>query len=193
MNLSKYRYIFTLFIIFGLLVLSNCSGFQKRTFENSYQRILKQYTDQQNQQDALFLLNAYDAELTLFRASQIAFEQAYANNIVNYAEKTLNDHEKIMEEIQDVSKDMKVKLHKEPSPRYDAHLTLLETTETNRFDQQYLDFIKEVYQDILPKYKDAAVYADYDDIRTLAARFIKTLRNNRESIYELQDHVSMSE
>ena len=191
MNLIKSGYIYISFLTAFFILMQSCSSFQKRTYENSYQRVLKQYTEQQEQKDALFLLNAYDAELTLYRAAQIASEQAYANNVVKFAEKAINDHENIMEEIEDVAKDMKVKLHKEPSPRYDAHLTLLGTTETNRFDQQYLGFTTEVHQDILPKYKDAAVYADYDDIRTLAARFIKTLRNNRDRIYELRDHVTM--
>lgn len=163
-----------------IFLISACSS--NLTYQKSYDRILDR-TD--NQEDAIFLLNAYNAAITLQELAEIAPQQAYYNNLVQFTRNNQDMHEKIADKIDDVADDMDVKLPNEPSPLYQSHLTILRNSKKENFDQEFVDFVSRLYENVYEEYKNAAVNAEHEDVRVFAAKYVSFQRENRNQINNL--------
>jgi len=168
-------------IIIFTFFLAACGG-GKMTYQKSYDKIMEK---PDNQQDALFLLNAYNAAITLQELATIAPQQAYNNNLVQFTKNNYEMHEKIVDQLEDVADDMDVKLPEQPSPLYQSHLTILRNTDQEDFDDEFVDFISQVYENVYKDYKNAAVNANNEEVRVLAARFVSFQRENKNEINSL--------
>ncbi len=128
--------------------------------------------------------------LILQELSSIAPQQAYNNNLVQFTQKNYEMHEKIVDQLEDVADDINIKLPDQPSPMYQSHLTILRSTEQENFDDDFIDFVSRVYENVYRDYKDAAVNADNDEVRVLAARFISFQRESLNQINNLAVRVN---
>lgn len=163
-----------------IFLISACSS--SLTYQKSYDRILER---SENQEDAIFLLNAYNAAITLQELAEIAPQQAYYNNLVQFTRNNQEMHEKIAEKLDDVADDMDVKLPSEPSPMYQSHLTILRNSQQREFDQKFVDFVSQLYENVYEDYKNAAVNAENEDVRVMAAKYVSFQRENLNQINNL--------
>lgn len=99
-------------------------------------------------------------------------------------------HEKIVDQLEDVADDINIKLPEQPSPMYQSHLTILRSTEQENFDDEFIDFVSRVDENVYRDYKDAAVNADNEEVRVLAARFISFQRESLNQINNLAVRVN---
>ncbi len=128
--------------------------------------------------------------LILQELSSIAPQQAYNNNLVQFTQKNYEMHEKIVDQLEDVADDINIKLPEQPSPMYQSHLTILRSTEQENFDDEFIDFVSRVDENVYRDYKDAAVNADNEEVRVLAARFISFQRESLNQINNLAVRVN---
>lgn len=163
-----------------IFFISACGG--GLSYQKSYDRILERA---ENQEDAIFLLNAYNAAITLQKLAEIAPQQAYYNNLVQFTRNNQDMHEKIVDRLEDAADDLDVKLPNEPSPLYQSHLTIMRNTQQENFDQEFVDFVSSLYETVYEDYKSAAVNANTEDVRVLAATYVSFQRDNLNQINNL--------
>jgi len=139
--------------------------------------------------DEDFLENAAQSGHAEIEGSKMAQEKATSPDVKSFAEKMIQDHTKVGEELAALAKEKGYTPPTEPSLVQKAKLKTLSMTDDG-FDEMYADQIGvSAHEDAVKLFQDASANAKDADIKAFAAKHLPALQEHLEMAKALQQKV----
>lgn len=177
------------YLIIILTILFSCSSSKNLSYDEAIDRNNDEIASQEQQQDAIFLVDAKSNSIFLEQVAQLAVEKGYANVISKYANEIALDHAQLNQQIQQIAEGNKVALPVTMSRTNQQKLDRLQNATQRDFDRIFLQTAERSYEDNIQMFKTVATSAYNDDIRAFAAKKLSMLRKNEERADELEEEI----
>ena len=140
-------------------------------------------------EDATFLVESKSRSMLAIELLTLATASGYSSAVVSFAKQTLPEHQKLNEEIEDLSDEKNITL---PDALSDGHQKLLsELTSVSRqdFDRTFSGIMSRINDENNSIFTTKATRASDPDIRAFAARKLDLLRAHSKLLSEMQSQL----
>lgn len=159
------------------------------SYTEAQERNLKKLDTEAQRTDAQFLVDAANYNLLFNALSTRAAERGYARVVVDFAQQSLTDHQRMNDDIKKLAKDKKIAIPATMSERYQQMLNELATVDKRRFDKTYLNTAETVHERAIRLFEDAALNANDSNIRAFAAAKLDMIRSHARKADELENQL----
>ncbi|MET3431061.1 putative membrane protein [Herbaspirillum seropedicae] len=126
--------------------------------------------------DKKFMTNAAEAGHTEVEASKIALEKSSNPAVKQFAQKMIDEHTTVGEELKQLASSKNVSLPEEPSMAQRAKIAVLEKLKGNTFDQRYASMIGvSAHEDAVKLFQKASSSAQDAEVKSFAAKTLPGL------------------
>lgn len=137
--------------------------------------------------DESFLNNASQAGHYEIQGSELALRKSNSEAVKAFAQRMIDDHGKVAQELAELARSKGVEVPNEPSLMQKGKLKVLEMRDDG-FDQAYAEGIGvEAHQDAVKLFEEAAQDAEDADIQAFASRTVAALREHLSMAEQLRD------
>lgn len=154
-----------------IIVASFCFGCETRgtEFRAGYTIEPRHKEDSRRKQnDATFLLEAYNDLILEARLAELATKEAVSPQVREFAISVKMDHTPAIEEIQDMASRIDVELPKDISDANQKHYSRIARMSGIQFDQAYCDFVSENNSIVLKKFEKIVQEGNKDFVKDWA-------------------------
>jgi putative membrane protein len=180
-----------LFCISGLIFLYSCEQPGRQDTTDRAEEINEErFEDRDELQDASeFAVEASAVNMMEIELGNLAAERATSQEVRNFAQKIVNDHNQAQERLRAIAQRKNIALPEDlPQDRRDKIEDFREKS-GNEFDKDYMDFIVDKHQDEINDYEDAADNLDDNEIKQYANETLPNLREHREEAERIQERL----
>ena len=136
-----------------------------------------------SQADVNAIKQLADANMTEVQAGKVALEKAQSDEVKQFGQHMVDDHGKLLEDVQKLAQDKGVDLPDQPSAKHQAAIKKLQGTPEAKFDQAYMqEMVKDHRADVRELQKLASNAKD-PDVKAAA----------REALPKVRDHLKMAQ
>ena len=129
--------------------------------------------------DKKFMTNAAEAGHTEVEASKIALEKSSNPAVKQFAQKMIDEHTAVGEELKQLASSKNVSLPEEPSMAQRAKIAVLEKLKGNTFDQRYASMIGvSAHEDAVKLFQKASSSAQDAEVKSFAAKTLPGLEKH---------------
>ncbi len=136
-----------------------------------------------------FLSEAAQGGKTEVQISQLALEKAASPEVKQYAQRLLDDHTKMNQEVQDLATQKNIQLPADASAQGQAEHQKLATLSGKKFDKEFLSFNVKDHRKDVSDFKKEAKSATDPDIKQLAEKSLPTLEQHLQMAQKLAKNV----
>ncbi|WP_288407848.1 DUF4142 domain-containing protein [uncultured Herbaspirillum sp.] len=137
--------------------------------------------------DKSFMTNAAEAGYTEIEASKAALERSSNPAVKDFAQKMIDQHTTVNEELKQLASSKEVSLPTEPSVAQRAKLAILDKLEGNTFDKRYASMIGvSAHEDAVKLFQKSSQQAQDADVKSFAAKTLPGLQRHLEMGRELK-------
>ncbi|MBW9333204.1 DUF4142 domain-containing protein [Herbaspirillum aquaticum] len=143
-----------------------------------------------NSKDKSFMTNAAEAGHAEIEASQIALEKSSNQAVKDYAQKMIDQHTKVDEQLKQLASSKDVTLPTEPSMAQRAKIAILEKLKGNTFDKRYASMIGvSAHEDAVKLFQKSSKEAQDPDVKTFASKTLPGLQEHLQMGRDLKKTV----
>lgn len=147
-------------------------------------------TDNLAPQDKSFLKNAAEAGNAEVSASQLALQKSSDPEVKSFAQKMIEDHTKVGDDLTKMATGKGVSVSADPSAADKAKILSISKLDGHGFDKQYAGVIGvSAHKDAVALFKKTAAGAKDPDIKQFAIANLPTLQHHLEMAKELKTSV----
>lgn len=129
--------------------------------------------------DTRFLERAAQSGKLEIDASKIAIERAQSQEVKDFAQKMITDHQAVDTELRTLAQSKKVELPTELRWGQNRTIKSLQDREGHEFDERYVDKVAvDAHEDAVDLFENAAENADDPQIKAFAAKVLPDLKNH---------------
>ena len=137
--------------------------------------------------DKSFLTNAAEAGNAEVKASQLALQKSGDPDIKTFAQKMIDDHTKVGDDLKKLAASKSVTVPDDPSVAQKAKILVLSKLDGHTFDKQYAGMIGvSAHKDTVALFKKNAANAKDADIKQFAATNLPGLQHHLEMAQSLK-------
>ena len=175
-----------LFTFIALLFVGVACTPGNLSYTEAQQRNERKLESNAQRDDAKFLVEAANYNLIFTALSNRAAQEGYARIVVDFANNSLADHQRLNDDLKKLSKDKKIALPATMSERYQELLNDLTVTDKRAFDKRYLNTIENLHERTIRLFEEAALQANDSNIRAFAASKLDMIRSHERKADELE-------
>lgn len=143
-----------------------------------------------NSKDKSFMTNAAEAGHAEIEASKIALEKSSNQAVKDYAQKMIDQHTTVDEQLKQLASSKDVTLPAEPSMAQRAKIAILEKLKGNTFDKRYASMIGvSAHEDAVKLFQKSSKEAQDPDVKTFAAKTLPGLQEHLQMGRDLKKTV----
>lgn len=176
----------TLILAISLITIS-CN--RSISYEDALTKNQNQFDNAEQLADARFLVESKSRNMLAVKILTLAADSAYSSVVVSFAKQSLPEHQKLEEEIQELSRKKDITLAEDLSPEHQIMLTELTSSSRKNFDNIFSKIITQVNEKNSSSFTVQATQASDPDIRAFAARKLDILRANSQSVESMQSQL----
>lgn len=176
-------------LILGFLLLAAACSPKNLSYSEALDRNAKKLENQQLRDDAKFLVDAQNYNLTLKQLAEQADRKGYARVVTDYAQMMKNGHEDLTEELEDVAKEFKISLPAYPNDNMREEINDLLTEAPEQYDATFLRTVEALHENAIRQFEGAALTANQPEVREFADKFVKMLNEHERKADELEDRL----
>ncbi len=140
-----------------------------------------------NRDDTDFAVKAADAGLAEIELGKLALEKSNDPRVKEFAQKIVEDHSKVVEELMTVASQKNIVLPAVPSDDHVEKVQDLKEAPDADFDSEYIAQIAADHSRVVSWFEDAAEDAEDPDIKSFATKNLSKLKQHHELAKELRD------
>ena len=141
-------------------------------------------------QDKSFLTNAAESGNAEVKASQLALQKSSDPDVKSFAQKMIDDHTKVGDDLKTLAASKSVTLPDDPSIAQKAKILVLSKLDGHTFDKQYAGMIGvSAHKDAVSLFKKTAAGAKDADIKQFAATNLPGLQEHLQMANQLKSTV----
>lgn len=156
------------------------------TYSEARDRNSRKLENEEQRQDAKFLVEAADYNLLLKELSDKAATKGYARMVTDFASESQNDHRIMGERLRSLGKDKDIALPAQMSDRHTGMLRDMDQAERHNVDRVYLNTIELLHERLLRLYETAALEANDAEVRSYAAAQLDIIRSHNRKAKDLR-------
>ncbi len=136
--------------------------------------------------DVKSMKQAAESGLAEVQGSQLAVDKASSEQVKAFAQKMIDDHTKVNDELKQLAAKKGVELPTEPSSAHKARLKMLSGAEGAEFDRQYAENLGvKAHEDSLKLFQDAAKASQDAEVKAFFASHVPALAEHLKMAKEL--------
>lgn len=155
-------------IVAATVALSGCAS--NLSYQDAMEKNRRNAENTKEVEDATFMVEAKSLNLAQTMIHELATERGYSADLVNFAKAQLDGHEELKKDLGKVARKEKIKLPGELKAEHQSLVDELRAAGRSDFDSEYIQALKELYDDNLDLYSKNASEAADADVRAFAAR-----------------------
>ncbi|BEV15415.1 DUF4142 domain-containing protein [Herbaspirillum sp. DW155] len=137
--------------------------------------------------DKSFMTKAAEAGHTEIQASKIALEKSSNQAIKDYAQKMIDQHTTVDEQLKQLASSKDVTLPTEPSMAQRAKIAILDKLSGNTFDKRYASMIGvSAHEDAVKLFQKGSTEAQDPDVKSFATKTLPGLKEHLQMGRELK-------
>ncbi len=136
-------------------------------------------------QDTTFLKKAAAGNLAEVAAAKVALEKSSNDQVKQYAQRLIDDHSKMQDQLKPVAEKLNVTLPSQPMPKAQAMMTKMQGMSGDSFDKAYIkDMVKDHTEDLKDFKKEASMGKD-QDVKNLAQQGSTVIQSHLDEAQKL--------
>ena len=135
-----------------------------------------------------FVTKAADSGKAELELAQLAAQQASNAEVKAYAQKLIEDHGKVNQELTSLAGQKNVKLDDDEDGK-DRHYRRLSKKTGTEFDQEFVEHMIEMHEDDVKRFEKASTDAKDQDLKSFAAKHIEHLRGHLQEAQSLRSTI----
>lgn len=140
--------------------------------------------------DKSFMTKAAEAGHAEIAASKVALEKSSNPAVKDFAQKMIDQHTTVNDELKQLASSKDVTLPTEPSMAQRAKITVLEKLKGNTFDKRYASMIGvSAHEDAVKLFQKSSSSADDADVKSFAAKTLPGLKEHLQMGRDLKQKV----
>jgi len=132
-----------------------------------------------------FLAKAIDCSVTEKDLAEKAVKNAQSADVRQYAQKLVNDHDKMNKDAMDLAKNLKIGVVTGTSKEHKEVLAKLMTATGKDFDQKFVHHMVEGHEKAIKMFEHCSKNATNEQLRNFASQALPTLRDHLERARKL--------
>jgi putative membrane protein len=140
--------------------------------------------------DKSFMIDAAEAGNAEIAASKIALEKSSDPAVKDFAQKMIDQHTQVGDELKQLASSKDVSVPAEPSLAQRAKIAVLEKLSGHTFDKRYASMIGvSAHKDTIKLFQKASTSAQDPDVKNFAAKTLPGLKEHLQMATELKSKV----
>ena len=148
----------------------------------------EKFEDTKLEEDAKFVVEAYDAGLFQVMSSELAKRESSKQMVKDLADKLIKDHTQFNVELKNLAKHRNITIPEKLSLKYQRKFDNL-NEETEDFDRVYTRVIVNDHKDMIDLYEKEVDKGEVAEIKSWASKKISTLKQHLEMAENVRDSV----
>ncbi len=134
-----------------------------------------------------FMVKAYHHNMLLTQASQIAAQQAKAPEVKDFAQKSLNEHNKMQQQLQSLATQMNITLPDSLNERDHQKVGNLTASGQENFDSRYMELVDDASEKMVKEFEDISEEVKDANVSNFVQQALPALRQHQEQADQLED------
>lgn len=142
-----------------------------------------------DEEDAEFLLDAHSYNLLVVRYGQEAQQNASTPALQDFAAQSVQYHQNLNKEIEQLATERNVALPAVVGDDVEEHAMELREKEGRNFDEAYIDVLKDIQDNMIGQYGNAAEGAQDPEIQNWASNTLSDIRAHESTVQTLDERL----
>lgn len=159
--------------------------------ENAQQMQMQQEQNasMRKMQDRAFVKKAAEGGLAEVRLGKLAEQKATSPDLKNFAQKMVNDHTQLNEQMRPIAQQMGVSSPQELSKKDKKEISKLENLSGQQFDDAYIKYMIKDHKQDLSEFKTEASHTQNTELKTAAEHGAQVIQGHLQDIEQIaKDH-----
>jgi putative membrane protein len=142
--------------------------------------------------DKVFVKNALQGSVAEIQLGQLALQKSSNDDVKQFAQKMIDDHTKLDDQMKQVAQQMKVKVPDSPSSKDKSAIAKLQALNGDEFDKAYIKDMMKNYQQDAKDFKQEAQNTDNSFLKQVVSQDAQVISEHLQKIQEIaqKDNVS---
>jgi putative membrane protein len=119
-----------------------------------------------------------EANMAEVEAGKLAAQKAQSDDVKKFAQHMVDDHGKLLQEVQQLAQDKGVGLPKSPNAKHQAEMKKLESASGDQFDRLYAREMVKGHQETLKEVQKIARSAKDPDVKAVAEKALPDIKEH---------------
>lgn len=151
---------------------------------------LSAYSQQQSEKkgantDASAIRDLAEANMAEVEAGKVAAQKARSDEVKKFAQHMVDDHGKMLQEVQQLAQSKGVDLPKSPSKKHQAAMKKLESASGEQFDKAYMSAMVNDHRDTVKKVEKIANSSKDPEVKGAAQKALPDIKHHLQMAQEL--------
>lgn len=136
-----------------------------------------------------FMVEAYNQNALINEASQMAAQKARSEQVKQFAQQSVDKHNKVKQQIETFASQINVALPDSLSNEYRRKVDDLASANETEFDQKYVDLIDDASEEMVKKFEDVPDGAENTELNNFVQQTLPDLRQHKEETDQLEESI----
>lgn len=150
----------------------------------------QKFDDNEQMEDvADFMVEAYNNNLLISEASELAARQAQSPQIAEFAQQSLGEHNKVKQQFETLASQMNITLPDSLAQDDRQMIEDLSSAKQEDFDKKYVDLVDDASEDLIKKFENVSKNVQNAELNNFFQQTLPALRRHQEQADQLEESV----
>lgn len=179
-------------LILGAFLFGMASCNQEQGAVEQAQEINEQRAEDTPREDRMtdmseFMTQAASVNMLEIQAGQLAQQRAQRQEVKDYAQMIVNDHQNATQQLQQLAQQKNIVLPDSMGQDHRDQMQDLRDQTGQEFDQEYMDLMVSSHENAVDMFENASNNMEDQDVRSFASSTLPTLRQHLDRAREVQN------